>query len=125
MQLKTLHKHVLDALEELQANDIVSLKVTKLTSITDVIIICSGRSTRQVKAIADNVWMRMKERDILVLSVQTDPLGEWVVVDLGEIVVHVMLPETRAFYDLEKLWSKSLKARQNSEQSSEESSEES
>ncbi len=116
MQLKTLHKHVLDALDELQAQDIVSLKVTKLTSITDIIIICSGRSTRQVKAIADNIWMKMKEKEILILSMQTDPQGEWVVVDLGEIVVHVMLPETRAFYDLEKLWSKSLQARQTSEQ---------
>lgn len=115
MQLKTLHQNVLDALDELQAQDIVSLKVTKLTSVTDIIIICSGRSTRQVKAIADNLWMRMKENNILILSMQTDPQGEWVVVDLGEIVVHVMLPETRAFYDLEKLWSKSLKARQASD----------
>lgn len=111
MQTKTLHKHVLAALEELKALDLISLDVKKMTTVTDVMVICSGRSSRHVKSMAENVVMRMKERGIPVLGMQGEESADWVLVDLGAVVVHVMLPETRAFYDLEKLWSKALTLR--------------
>ncbi|WP_043532282.1 ribosome silencing factor [Litchfieldella xinjiangensis] len=100
--LKTL---AMDALEELKGRDIVSLDVANLTDVTDLMLVASGTSTRHVTALANNVIERAKENGIQPLGVEGRAGSEWVLVDLGDVVVHVMVPETRSLYDLERLWS--------------------
>ncbi len=112
MQSNDLKELAVEALEELKANDIQVLEVSKLTSITDYMIIASGRADRHAKAIAENVIMRAKHANIPPLGVEGLPEGRWVLVDLGDVVVHVMAPETREFYKLEKLWAADSKHRQ-------------
>ncbi|NWN84064.1 MAG: ribosome silencing factor [Halomonas sp.] len=99
--LKTL---AVDALEELKAKDIVQLDVSRLTSVTDLMIIASGTSTRHVSALAQRVVERAKEQGRQPLGVEGDAEADWVLVDLGGVIVHVMVPETRQLYDLERLW---------------------
>lgn len=94
-----------DALEELKGVDIEVMDVRSLTTVTDFMVIASGRSDRQVKALADNVVRRAKEHAVRPMGVEGARQGEWVLVDLCDVVVHVMQPEVRAFYQLEKLWS--------------------
>jgi len=94
----------LAALDDLKAKDVQVLDVRKLTSITDYMIVASGTSTRHVKAIADNVAAKAKAAGHPPLSVEGEREAEWILVDLFDVVVHVMLPDTRAFYQLEKLW---------------------
>ena len=98
-------KKIIDSLQDLKAMDIQVLDVTDMTSITDIMIIASGRSNRQVKAMANNVIEIAKALDLPVLGVEGEREGEWVLVDLGDIVAHLMQPATRAYYQLEKLWS--------------------
>ena len=100
-QLKDL---VVAALEEIKAKNIAVLDVQKLTSITDFMVVASGTSNRQVKALADNVVEKSKAAGCRPLSVEGEREGEWILVDLADVVVHVMLPNTRDFYQLEKLW---------------------
>ncbi len=104
MELKLLEKFINQQLEELQARDIVTLNVTDLTTVADKLIICQGRSPRHVKSIASNLIEKLKKNDSAALSHSGIMTGEWVLVDCGDIVVHVMLPEIRAFYNLEGLW---------------------
>jgi len=104
MQSEQLKDVVVAALEEIKAKDIVVLDVHKLTSITDIMVIASGTSSRQVKALADNVVEKAKATGCRPLSVEGEREGEWILVDLADVVVHVMLPTTRDFYQLEKLW---------------------
>jgi ribosome-associated protein len=99
--LKTL---VVAALEDLKAKDIALLDVSRLTSVTDLMIVASGTSTRHVAALAEHVVEQAKARGIQPLGVEGQSGSDWVLVDLGDLVVHVMLPETRALYDLERLW---------------------
>lgn len=105
MQLEVLQKTIVDALEEVKAQDIRVLDVRDIASFTDLMVIASGASTRQVKALADKVIEKCVAVGIKPLGVEGQREAEWVLVDLADIVVHVMLPQTRDFYNLEKLWS--------------------
>lgn len=96
---------VIPALEDIKAQDIVTLDVAALTDVMDALVIASGTSPRQVKALADNVAEQGKKAGYRLLGVEGLETADWVLVDFGDVVVHVMLPETRAFYELEKLWS--------------------
>ena len=105
MQSNRLRQLAVDALEDLKAVDILELDVRKLSNFTDYMIIASGRSARQVAALAENVVVKAKQAGEPPLGVEGMRAGEWVLVDLGDVVVHVMQPEVREFYQLEKLWS--------------------
>jgi ribosome-associated protein len=96
---------IVDAvLDDLKAEAVVRLDVRHLTTVTDVMYIATGRSNRHVRAVADALIERCKENRIRPLGVEGMDGGEWVLVDLADVVVHVMLPKVRAFYELEKLW---------------------
>lgn len=104
MRLDRLKKLVIDALEDLKAQDIKVLDVRGLSNVTDLMIVASGTSDRQVKAIAYHVVEKAKKKGLPPLGVEGEQAGEWALVDLGDAVVHIMLPQTRDFYNLEKLW---------------------
>ena len=104
MDAETQKQLVIDALEDLKAVNVVTLDVAGLTDVMDFLIIASGTSSRQVKSLADNVCMQAKKQEVRPLGVEGEDAGEWVLVDFGDVVVHVMLPATRDFYDLERLW---------------------
>ena len=99
-----LNALVVDAIEELKGQDVVELDVRRLTDVTDRMVIASGRSDRQVKAIAENVLAKAKAAGVRPLGVEGLERGEWVLVDLCDVVVHIMQPDTREYYQLEKLW---------------------
>jgi ribosome-associated protein len=96
---------VLAAMEDMKAVDVRVIDVRGLTSITDIMIIASGTSTRHIKAIADNVELEAKQIGVQALGVEGEKGSEWILIDLADVVVHVMMPEIREFYALEKLWS--------------------
>ena len=100
-QLVTLVK---TALADIKAQDVVALDVVGMTSIADHIVIASGTSSRHVKSIADRVLQRCKEAGFRPYGVEGERDGEWVLLDLQDVVLHVMLPRVREFYALEKLW---------------------
>ncbi|MBB6188778.1 ribosome silencing factor [Rhodanobacter sp. MP7CTX1] len=100
----TLRKSVIDALEELKAKDVREIDVRGKTSIADLLVIASGTSARHVKSIADEVAKFAKKAGVMPLGVEGEVEGEWVLVDLGDVIVHVMLPRIREFYGLERLW---------------------
>lgn len=104
MDVRKLQKIVVDALEEVKGHDIEVLNTTKLTSLFDRVVIASGTSNRQVKSLARNVHEKVREAGGEVISIEGEDNGEWVLVDLGDIVVHVMQPTVRAYYNLEELW---------------------
>ena len=101
----SIKKHVISALEDIKAFDIVSLNVKKLTSISDFMIIASASSTRQTKALARNIKDKMNASGVEVIGIEGETEGDWVLVDLGDIIVHIMTPTTRAYFNLEELWS--------------------
>ena len=111
--LHSLRERVLGALDDLKAKDVKEIDVRGKTSVTDIIIVASGTSSRHVKSIADEVVRQLKGLGAPPLGVEGEREGEWVLVDLGDIVVHVMLPRVREFYGLERLWSVTEEARQN------------
>lgn len=92
------------ALDDIKANDVVEIDVHGKTSVCDFMVVASGTSSRHVKAIADEVVRRAKKLDCQPLGVEGEREAEWVLVDLGDVVVHVMLPRVREFYALERLW---------------------
>ena len=105
MQLDELKNVIVAALEELKAMDLKVLDVREVASFTDLMIVASGGSARQVKALADKVIEKCKQAGVRPLGVEGEREAEWILIDLGDVVVHIMKPETRAFYGLEKLWS--------------------
>ena len=116
MQTEELKVLAIQALEDLKGTDITEFDVREMTSITDVMLIASGTSDRHVKSLADAVVMACKKSGVAPLGVEGEREGEWVLVDLGDVVVHVMQPRIREFYALEKLWSVTEKQREKSEQ---------
>ncbi len=92
------------AVDNLKAKDVVEIDVRGKTSVCDYIVIASGTSTRHVKSIADEVVKQVKQLGVMPLGVEGEREAEWVLVDLGDIVLHVMLPRVREFYALERLW---------------------
>ncbi len=104
MESEALKQLVLDALEDLKAINTVSLDVSGLTDVMDHMVIASGSSNRHVKSLATNVSVEAKKQGMYPLGIEGADAGEWVLVDFGDVVVHVMLPATRDFYDLERLW---------------------
>jgi len=115
MQTDELKQTALQALEDLKGLDIVDYDVREMTSVTDFMIIASGTSDRHVKSLADAVVMACKKAGVPPLGVEGEREGEWVLVDLGDVVVHVMQPRTREFYALEKLWTVTEEKRGKSE----------
>ena len=102
--LETMKAAVIDALEDIKGFDISVMDVRKLTNMTSYMIVCSATSSRQAKAIGDNVREKMKEKNYTIRGTEGEKEGEWVLVDLNDIVVHIMVPTTRAYYNLEQLW---------------------
>lgn len=103
-EIAALRKQVIAALEDLKARDVKEIDVRGKASFADLLVIASGTSTRHVKSIADEVVRFAKRAGVLPLGVEGQREAEWVLVDLGDIVVHVMLPRIREFYGLERLW---------------------
>ena len=100
-QLKSL---VTDALSELKAVDVAVIDVAEVSGFTDYMVIAGGTSSRHVKALADNLVRCCRNAGIRPLGVEGERVAEWILIDLGDVVVHIMLPEIRDFYNLEKLW---------------------
>ena len=105
-KLTTLAKKrlVIEALDDIKARDIQAVDVRKVTSIFDWIIVATAESARQTKALARHVRDRLKESGSSIVGVEGEETGEWVLVDAGDIVVHIMQPAMRAHYNLEELW---------------------
>lgn len=104
METKKLKELVVNSLENLKARDIAVLDVSDRTSVTDFMIIASGTSNRHVKSIADNVIADIKSHGLQPFGAEGREAADWILVDLGDVVVHVMLPASREFYDLERFW---------------------
>ena len=104
MRLNTLQQTAVTALEDIKARDIKVLDVRRLTSFYDSLIIASAESNRQVKALAHHVRDKLTEAGATIVGVEGEETGEWVLVDAGDLVVHVMQPAVRAYYNLEELW---------------------
>ena len=104
MRLDKLVKTTVDALEDIKGRDIKVLDVRKLTSLFDKIVIASAESARQAKAMSNNVQEKVKAQGAKVYGVEGEPVGDWVLVDLGSVIVHIMQPAIRQHYNLEELW---------------------
>jgi ribosome-associated protein len=111
MTLTKLVKTTVDALDDIKGRDIVTLDVRKLTSLFDKIVIASAESTRQAKAMSNNVQEKVKAQGGKVYGVEGEQVGEWVLVDLGSVIVHIMQPAIRQHYNLEELWTPPKAAR--------------
>ena len=105
MTAKELRDLVVNALEDGKGQNILSIDVTKLTPMTDYMVLVSGTSNRHVKALVDQVVESAKQSGATVMGVEGRETYEWVLVDLGDVIVHVMQKDARAFYELERLWS--------------------
>ncbi|MDD2988240.1 MAG: ribosome silencing factor [Zoogloea sp.] len=104
MDISQTESLIVSALEDIKGKDIEVINTTRLTSLFERVIIASADSNRQTRALARNVANKAREAGINVLSIEGEDGGEWVLVDLGDVVVHVMQPAVRAYYNLEELW---------------------
>ena len=111
MQTKSLQNLVMESLENSKANDIINLDVRSLTDVADSMVVCSGTSNRHLQSIADNLIQTVKKQGIRPLGVEGENSGEWILIDLVDVVVHIMMPTIREFYSLEKLWGTAEQAR--------------
>ena len=105
MNSEALTDLVVDALDDIKAQDIIRLDVRDMTTVTDYMVVASGTSNRHVKALVENVAEKAKEAGHRPIGIEGEEGGEWVLLDLQDTLVHVMLPKVREFYNLEKLWS--------------------
>ncbi|MGD8380270.1 MAG: ribosome silencing factor [Gammaproteobacteria bacterium] len=105
MQPEDLKELIVGALDDLKAQDVTVLDVHEKTPITDFMVIATGTSNRHVKSLADSVVKKLKDSGVKPSGVEGEEGAEWILVDAGDVVVHVMLPRVRDFYNLEKLWS--------------------
>lgn len=101
---------VLSRLEDMKAEDIVTIDLNGKSSIADFMVVASGRSNRHVGSVADNVVSELKKSGLKDIRVEGQPVCEWVLIDTGDVIVHVFRPETRDFYSLEKMWAPGRKA---------------
>lgn len=108
MQPRYLLKTICAVLDQAKGLDIKSLDVRKMTDIADYMVIASGTSSRHVNALADRLVDQLRTRDVRPVGIEGREQGEWVLVDFADVIVHVMLPQTRDFYNLEKLWSEEV-----------------
>ncbi|MGH1431915.1 MAG: ribosome silencing factor [Neptuniibacter sp.] len=104
MQTEKLIEIVHTALEDMKAKDVVDLDVRERSTVTDYMVVASGTSKRHVGSVAEEVIIKAKEAGIMPLGSEGQGSADWVLVDLGDVVVHVMMPDARSFYDLERLW---------------------
>ncbi len=104
MDSQKLVDFIIDKLEDIKAQDIVTIDVRKQTGITDYMVIASGTSTQHVRSIAQNLMREAKTNHISIIGSEGEETADWVLIDLADAVVHVMLPKTREYYELEKLW---------------------
>ena len=104
MRPEKLSKLVLHALEEMKGQAVTCLQVDKLTSITDYMVIVTGTSSTHVKALADEVISQTKQAGLNIIGVEGQSHAEWILVDIGSVIVHIMLAPVRALYNLEELW---------------------
>ena len=111
MNALQLEKLVVSALEDIKARDIEVINTAKLTPLFERIVIACGESNRQVRSLARNVEDKVREAGGQVISTEGEEGGEWILVDLGDVVVHVMQPAIRSYYNLEELWSGKVPAR--------------
>ncbi|HKW79910.1 MAG TPA: ribosome silencing factor [Casimicrobiaceae bacterium] len=105
MRANRIQKIAITALEDIKARDIIVLDVRKLTTLYDTLIIATAESSRQVGALARHVRDSLKAAGAHIVGVEGEEAGEWILVDAGDVVVHVMQPAVRAYYNLEELWS--------------------
>ncbi|MFK7731015.1 MAG: ribosome silencing factor [Pseudomonadales bacterium] len=105
MTSKELLSLIESALDDMKAHDVVALDVSSLTDLTDYMVIASGTSNRHVNALAENVELEAKKVGLRAIGVEGKDGSEWVLVDFADVVVHIMQPSIRSFYDLESLWS--------------------
>jgi len=104
MQTETLRQHIVHALEDAKGQDIRILDVRGITDFTDYMIIASGTSSRHVQTLADKVRSQLRDLGVRPVGSEGESTGDWVLIDFGDVVVHVMRPQVRDFYNLEKLW---------------------
>src|SRR5438067_8815892 len=104
MDLREKQRLVVDALEDIKGRDILVYNTARMPSMFERVVIASGDSTQQVKALADNVQKKARENGARVYGVEGEAAGDWVLVDLGDVVVHIMHPTVRDFYNLEEVW---------------------
>jgi len=104
MDIRKKQRAVVDALEDVKGRDIVVFNTARFASMFERVVIASGDSTRQVKALADRVQERIRELGGRVYGIEGEASGEWVLVDLGDVVVHIMHPAVRSYYNLEEIW---------------------
>jgi len=104
VQTQQLIAFVVDKIDDMKAKDIVQLNVSGKSTETECLVVCTGTSNRHTRSVAAHLVVEAKKAGLHILGVEGEKTGEWVLVDLGEVVVHVMLDESRSFYQLEKLW---------------------